>query len=155
MIQSSRNLVVKKGDRSGEDVGGKVCGDTDHRQAGVLEFLHGHVFSLCVVHLRPVARPVDARLLVDFAREGSSFHLSAVLDSLNDTTDYDELAPPLVVCLKERLDGIGGLNRSLEGPNLREGPSDDGEHGRSSVGELSLAEVIDGCPLGQFKRIKL
>lgn len=145
----------KSRDRSGDDDTGGVSGNTDHGQTGVLEFLHGHVFLLCVGHLGPVVRPVEAGFLVDFTREGLSFHLSAVLDSLNDGAENDELGPPLVVGGPEGFHGIGGLDGSLEGPDLRKGPSNGGQHSRTSVGELGLAEVVDGCPLGQFERIEL
>ena len=65
------------------------------------------------------------------------------------------MGPPLVVGLPECLNRIGGVDRSFEGPELREAPSDSSKHGRSSVGKLGLAKVIDRCPLGQFKGIEL
>lgn len=155
-IQIERGeFLVEEGNRSRNEGGREVSGDSDHGQSCVLEFLHGHIFLLCVRHLGPVARPVEAGLLVDLAREGLAFHLSAVLDSLNDGAEDDELGPPLVVSLEEGLDGVGGLDGSLEGPVLWEGPSDNGKHCRSSVGEFGLSEEIDGCPLCQFKRIEL
>ena len=110
---------------------------------------------MCVGHLGPSAGPVDAGFLVDFTGEGLSFDLSAVLDSLNDSAEDNELSPPLVVRLPEGLNRIGGVDRSFEGPVLREAPSDGGKHSRSSVGKLGLAEVIDRCPLSQFKGIEL
>ena len=148
-------LVGKKGNRSGDDGGRKVSSDTDHCQSCVLQFLHGHILLLCVGHLSPVARPVETGLLVDFTREGLSFHLSSVLDSLDDGAEDNELGPPLVIGSKESLDGVGGCYRSLKGPELWKDPPDSGEHGRSSVRKLGLAKVIDGCPLGQFEWVKL
>mmetsp|Transcript_24690 Transcript_24690/g.69306 ORF Transcript_24690/g.69306 Transcript_24690/m.69306 type:complete len:264 (-) Transcript_24690:85-876(-) len=145
----------KAWDGSWNEVAGCERGNSEHGQTSVLQLLHGHVLLLLVVHLLPVAGPVKGGLLVDLSGEGLAFHLSAVLDSLDDGAEHDELGPPLRIGLEEGVDWVGGVNRSVEGSELLwEDPSDGGEHGGASVGQFSLSEVVDWRPLGQLEWVE-
>lgn len=133
---------------SWNEVVGNKSSNANHCQASVLQFLRGQIFSGFFVSLCPALGPVKGGLLVNLAGEGLALHLTTVLDALDDGTENDELCPPLWIGLEECLDGVGGIDRSIEGTNdLGEGPADGCQHGRTSVGQFSLTKMIDGCPL--------
>lgn len=150
-----RNLG-QSGNRSGNNDTGQIPGHADHSQSSVLKFLDRHVLLLGVAHLGPVSGPVDSGFLSDFTSERLSVDLGSIFDPLDGAAEDDELGPPLEVGLEKRLDGVCGVYRTVgEVPNSGEAPSDGRQHCRTSVGELGLAEMVQGRPLRQLQGVEL
>mmetsp|Transcript_25340 Transcript_25340/g.72980 ORF Transcript_25340/g.72980 Transcript_25340/m.72980 type:complete len:207 (+) Transcript_25340:254-874(+) len=140
----SRDKVVS-GERS----------NSDHSKTSILKFLHGNIFSLGSIHLAPLLGPVDGGFLIDLTGVGLPVNFRSVLHGLDGTAEDDELGPPLRISLGEGKDGVRGINGSVESSHkLGEQPTNGGQHGRATVGQLSLSKVLNRSPLCQVKGIE-
>ena len=149
-LKSRRN-----GAGSRDEVVGDKASNAQHGKTSVLKLLQAHFLLLGVVQLVPLVGPVDDG--GSLASVGLAFEFSAVFDSLDGTTENDELCPPLGIGLKDGVNGVGGgdIIAVKSSNKLRPGPSNGGQHSRAAIGELSLSEVLSRSPLRQTNGIEL
>jgi hypothetical protein len=154
-LTSTKSAHLEKRNRSWNKVVTDIGSKANHGQASVLELLHAHVLLLRISQGSPSVGPVNGSGAV--ASVGLALELGPVLDALQDTAQKEELGPPLGVSLGDGLDGVGGGDVvGGKGPEeFGKEPADVGQHGRSAVAELGLAQKVDGGPLSQADRVEL
>ena len=115
--------------------------NTNHGKTSILQFLQLELLSLGCIG-RPKFKVVHCWFIP--SKEGLTLQFTLVLPSLKDTTDYHPLGPPLWIGLEDSIDGVGGGNicRVECSKELREEPSNGGEHGRTAIGKFSSAGPV-------------